>query len=103
MVEAFAVSGLAGRASSTRGTYRSVLRALGGSRPAVATPFPGSGAPPPYGAAEGAELFNIASAQRSPWRRSGALAMVALGIGAGLRPANWSPYRPAMWPSARRG
>jgi integrase len=85
VVEAFVVAGLAGRASSTRGTYRSVLRALSGSRPAVATPFPGSGAPPPYSAAERAELFNMASAQRSAWRRSGALALVALGIGAGLR------------------
>ena len=86
VVEAFVVAGLAGRASSTRGTYRSVLRALSERpRPAVATPFPGSGAPPPYSAAERAELFSTASAQRSAWRRSGALALVALGIGAGLR------------------
>jgi hypothetical protein len=94
VVEAFVVAGLAGRASSIRDTYRSVLRALSaGPRPELATPFPGSAAPSPYGAAEQAELFSWACAQPTAWRRSGALAMVALGTGAELRAA--------MWPSAR--
>ena len=38
VVEAFVVAGLAGRAASTKGTYRSVLRSLGGpARPVAAT------------------------------------------------------------------
>ena len=50
LVEAFVARGLAGRAASTKGTYRSVLRSLGGSsRPVRATPFSGSGAKAPYG------------------------------------------------------
>ena len=36
VVEAFVVGGLAGRAASTKGTYRSVLRSLGGSTQAGA-------------------------------------------------------------------
>jgi integrase len=86
VIEAFVVGGLAGRARSTRGTYRSVLRRLGESaKPAVATPFAGSAAPAPYTGAERAELFSIAGSQRPAWRRASALAMVGLGIGAGLR------------------
>ena len=86
VIEAFVVGGLAGRASSTRGTYRSVLRGLGGADRAVpATPFAGSAAPPPYSGPERAELFSIAGSQRPGWRRASALAMVGLGLGAGLR------------------
>jgi integrase len=86
VLEAFAVVGLAGRASSTRGTYRSVLRALaGGARPALSTPFAASAALAPYSGAERAELFSAARAQRPAWRRSGALALLGAGIGAGLR------------------
>lgn len=86
VVEAFVALGLAGRASSTRGTYRSVLRALSAApRPALATRFSGSPASRPYCAGERAELFSMAGPQRSAWRRSSALAMVSLGIGAGLR------------------
>ena len=49
VVEAFVVAGLAGRAATTKGTYRSVLRSLGGSaRPERATPFSGSPAQAPY-------------------------------------------------------
>ena len=36
LLEAFCRLGLAGRASSTKGTYRSVLRSLGAPRPAGA-------------------------------------------------------------------
>ena len=86
VVEAFVAGGLAGRAASTKGTYRSVLRALGGSsRPASATPFSGSAAKAPYSAQERAELWSVATSQRSEWRRGSALMLLALGIGAGLR------------------
>jgi integrase len=86
VVEAFVGAGLAGRAASTKGTYRSVLRSLGGSpRPALATPFSGSPAKAPYSSKEREELFAIAACQRQAWRRRSALALLALGIGAGLR------------------
>jgi integrase len=86
VVEAFVALGLPGRAPSTKGTYRSVLRAIGGSsRPASATPFSGSAAKAPYNAQERAELLSVATSQRSEWRRASALMLLALGIGAGLR------------------
>ena len=90
VIEAFCVAGLAGRASSTRGTYRSALYRLAiavngaaGQRP---TPFPGSRAPAPYSPAERAELAAAAAAQPDAAKRSSAMAMVVFGIGAGLRP-----------------
>ena len=90
VIEAFCVAGLAGRASSTRGTYRSALYRLAeaacgrpGQRP---TPFPGAKPRPPYSPAERAELAALAAAQRDAARRASALAMVVFGIGAGLRP-----------------
>ena len=90
VIEAFCVAGLAGRASSTRGTYRSALYRLArpvhgepGQRP---TPFAGAKAPAPYAPAERAELTALAAAQRDPARRASALAVVVFGIGAGLRP-----------------
>jgi hypothetical protein len=77
VIEAFCVAGLAGRACSTRGTYRSALYRLAvaacgppGQRPA---PFPGSRAPAPYSPAERAELAALAAAQRDAARRSSAL------------------------------
>jgi integrase len=87
VAEAFVVVGLPGRAPWTKGTYRSALRrAAGGGRPAVATPFSGSPAKAPYSAEETAELFAVAASQRAPWRRASALALLVLGLGAGLRP-----------------
>jgi integrase len=90
VIEAFCVAGLAGRASSTRGTYRSALyrlaEAMHGPAGQRATPFAGARAPVPYSPAERAELAAVAAAQRDPARRSSALAMVVFGIGAGLRP-----------------
>ena len=90
VIEAFCVAGLAGRASSTRGTYRSALCRLAaavhggpGQRP---TPFAGAKAPPPYSPAERAELAALAAARRDPVARAPALALVVFGIGAGLRP-----------------
>jgi integrase len=90
VIEAFCVAGLPGRASSTRGTYRSALYRLAvavhggpGQRPA---PFAGAKAPPPYSPGERAELAAVAAARRDPAARASALAMVVFGIGAGLRP-----------------
>jgi integrase len=45
----------------------------------------GDEAQPPYSAAERAELFSIARAQRTAWRRRSALGLIGLGMGAGLR------------------
>jgi len=63
VIEAFCVAGLAGRASSARGTYRSALCRLAeaahgppGQRP---VPFAGARAPVPYSPAERAELSAI--------------------------------------------
>ena len=89
VIEAFCVTGLRGRASSTRGTYRSALyrlaAAVHGPPGRRATPFAGARAPAPYSPAERAELAAVAAAQRDPARRSSALAMVVFGTGAGLR------------------
>ncbi len=97
VIEAFCVAGLAGRASSTRGTYRSVLYQLAApvhGKPACrATPFAGARAPAPYSPAERAELAAIARAQRGPAMRASALAMVVFGIGAGLRPGELAGLR----------
>jgi integrase len=90
VIEAFCVSGLRGRASSTRGTYRSALYALAGlvhGEPGQrATPFAGARAPVPYSPGERAGLAAVARAQRDAAKRSSALALVVFGIGAGLRP-----------------
>ena len=90
VIEAFCVAGLRGRASSTRGTYRSALyrlaEAVHGPAGQRATPFPGAKAPAPYSPAERAELAAVAAAQRDPAKRASALALVVFGIGAGLRP-----------------
>jgi integrase len=97
VVEAFCVRGCAGRASSTRGTYRSVLYRFAGQVHGPpgqrATPFAGAKAPPPYSEAERAALAAAARAQRDAAKRSSALAMVAFGIGAGLRPGELAALR----------
>jgi len=86
VLEAFVVSGLSGRAPSTKGTYRSVLRRIGHcQRPELATAFGASPARAPYSSAERAELAFVATAQRPAWRRASALGLLALGVGAGLR------------------
>ena len=97
VIEAFCVAGLAGRASSTRGTYRSALYRLAetangppGQRP---TPFAGARAPAPYSPAERAELAAVAAAQRDATRCASALALVVFGIGAGLRPGELAALR----------
>jgi integrase len=90
VIEAFCVAGLAGRACSTRGTYRSALYRLAevvhGPAGRRGTPFADARAPAPYSPAERVELAAIAAAQRDPGNRASALALVVFGIGAGLRP-----------------
>jgi integrase len=97
VVEAFCVRGCAGRASSTCGTYRSVLYQFAGQvhgEPGQrATPFAGAKAPAPYSAGQRADLAAAARAQRDPAKRSSALAMVVFGIGAGLRPGELAALR----------
>jgi integrase len=87
VVAAFVDKGLKDRAPSTRGTYRSVLRRVAGpSGVQAGAPFSASPAPAPYGPEERSELWAMAMAQPKAWRRHSALVMLALGIGAGLRP-----------------
>jgi integrase len=97
VIEALCVAGLRGRASCTRGTYRSALYRLAvpvhGEPGMRATPFAGAAAPAPYSPAERAELAAIAAAQRGPAKRASALAMVVFGIGAGLRPGELAALR----------
>ena len=86
VIEAYCVVGLSHRRSSTRGTYRSILRRLSDDpRPKAAPGFAGSRAQPPYSAAERAELFSIARAQRTAWRSRSSCAVISLGMGGGLR------------------
>ena len=89
VIEAFCVAGLARRACSTRGTYRSALYRLAapvhGEPRQRGTPFAGATPPAPYSPGERAELAAIAAAQRDPASRRSALALVVFGIGAGLR------------------
>jgi hypothetical protein len=97
VIEAFCVAGRAGAASSTRGTYRSVLYQLAvpvhGPASCRATPFAGAQAPAPYSPAGQAELAAAARAQRSPGKRASALVMIVFGIGAGLRPGELAALR----------
>ena len=86
VVGAYLHQGLRGRASSTKGTYHSVLRRLAPvTEPTGAPRFAGSNAPSPYHATERAQLYSVAASQRRPWRRYSATVLLALGLGAGLR------------------
>jgi site-specific recombinase XerC len=63
-----------------------VLRQAGGpASVSTGIPFSAAPAPHPYSQAERAELMAVAMAQPRSWRRQSALALLALGIGAGLR------------------
>ena len=86
VIEAFVSVGLGSHRSSTKGTYRSVLRRLARiEAPKSAPGYRGSIAPAPYLAEDRAELYSIARAQPRAWRRHSALCLLGLGIGAGLR------------------
>ena len=91
VVEAFVSVGLVGRASSTRGTYRSVLRALGG--PPVAWWPPALPALRPR-----RPIAVLSGPSFCPWPAPSA------APGAGTGPWPWSPsasgpgYGPANWP-----
>ena len=86
VIEAYCANGLVLHEPSTKGTYRSVLRkASGDEAPRRAPRYAGSRARPPYSVAERAELYAMAKAQRSSWRRHSALALLCLGSGGGLR------------------
>ena len=86
LIAAYLCAGLEGRAPSTKGTYHSVLRALGGIEARKGAPrFAASPAPAPYSRAERVELYAIARAQRHAWRARSALALLALCLGTGVR------------------
>ncbi len=87
IIEAFVQQGLCGLAPWSKATYRSVLRRLSGTRGSVgAARFVPSLARAPYSDKERAELLSIAFEQRRGIWRDSAVALLALGIGAGLRP-----------------
>jgi integrase len=85
LVEAFCAMGLGSRATSTAGTYRSVLRSEEKGKRS-GRPYPAGRAPEPYSPQECAELFATARSQPRQWRRESALALLLLSLGAGLRP-----------------
>jgi integrase len=94
LVEAYCAIGLSARTTSTRGTYRAVLRATAEHlerRPAVA--YPGAPAPAPYSPDERAALFATAAAQPRPWLCQAARVLLCFGIGAGLRPGELARLR----------
>ena len=89
VIEAYVVVGCATLATSTKATYRSVLYRLAdavGSRGARGVALSGAPAARPYDEAERRALRAIALAQRDEQRRASAMAMLCLGVGAGLRP-----------------
>jgi len=84
LIEAFCADAGTAWSSSTRGTYRSVLRQGAPVWPVRPPGHRGATAAAPYTAGELAELWSGARAQRRSWRRHSALALLALGVGAGL-------------------
>jgi integrase len=89
VIEAYVVVGCATLATSTKATYRSVLYRLAevvGPRGPRGVPLSGAPAARPYAEAERRALRAIALAQRDEQRRASAMAMLCLGVGAGLRP-----------------
>ena len=90
MIEAFCVTGLAGRASSTRGTPVGAVPARrSGARPGGAAGDAVRGRearPRRTRRLNGRSWPRSLAAQRDPARRASALALVVFGIGAGLRP-----------------
>ena len=93
VIEAFCVTGLAGRACPARGTYRSALYRLAeaahGPAGQRATPFAGARAPAPYSPGERAELAAVAAAQRGPASAPRRWRWWCPGSGRGCGPASW--------------
>lgn len=71
--------------SSTKGTYRWALSKILELDLGDGLSFRGSIAAKPYSPRERSELISIARSQNKAWRRSSALEMIALSIGAGCR------------------
>ncbi|HEY1829006.1 MAG TPA: hypothetical protein VGG38_02055 [Acidimicrobiales bacterium] len=85
-IEAFLAIGCAGLVPHSLGTYRSVLRRLGGGSVAEARGFSGSPAPRPYSRFEVTALWSMASHQPSARRITKAKVLLASMLGAGLHP-----------------
>lgn len=86
-VEAFLAIGCAGLVPHSLGTYRSVVRRLGGGAMAGARSYRASGAPRPYSRAEVAALWSMAQNQPSARRVANATVLVGSMLGAGLHPS----------------
>ncbi len=82
VIEAFLSAGIPRAKSSTRGTYRSVLG--GHTKGQGSIGYRGSLGAPRYSPGELTELISIGRSQCTKAKRSSSLAMLALGIGAGL-------------------
>jgi integrase len=86
-IEAFLAIGCAGLVPPSLGTYRSVLRRLGGGSAEGVRSFPGSPAPRPYSRGEVAALWSMATHQSSARRITRAQVLLASMLGAGLHPS----------------
>jgi len=91
-IEVFLQVGCSGLAPHTLGTYRSVLRRLGGAGP-TSRRFPASPAPRPYDEFDVAALWSRAQHQSSERRIANATVLLAATLGAGLRPGELARVR----------
>ena len=91
VIEAFLSVGIPRARSSTRGTYRSVLGGVVKGQGSIG--YRGSLAAPRYSPGEVTELISIGRSQSMKAKRSSSLAMLALGIGAGLSVSELSGTR----------
>jgi hypothetical protein len=85
-IEAFLAVGCSGLAPHSLGTYRSVLRRVGGGTAEGVCSFAGSPAPRPYSRGEVAALWSMATHQSSARRITRAKVLLASMLGAGLHP-----------------
>ncbi|WP_421735697.1 hypothetical protein [Cellulomonas sp.] len=90
-VERFVATGMPGMNNGTRATYASTLRRVGKAWTVRAywSPdaprFPHTRLAPPFTAAEIDRLWDVAATQQTPGRSRGALALMSLAWGAGLK------------------
>ena len=91
-IEAFLQIGCPDLAPHTLGTYRSVLRRVGGAG-CTARRFPASPAPRPYDTFDVATLWSRAQHQSSERRVANATVLLATTLGAGLRPGELARLR----------